>query len=116
MSGALNPEEAFSELLAGLEQIPASLTIPIDPPVNFGGADYAQIVLREPTVDEVRQAEEQLRFGRTPHAVRNYEIHLVSKCSGVPLPVIQKMGVSRVLAAMAYISIFLGVGRGTGAN
>lgn len=116
MSDPINTDEIFADLLAGLGQMPASLTIPLEPAISFGGTDYTQIMLREPTSDEVRQAEEQLRFGRTPHAMRNYEMHLVAKAAGVPLPVVQKMPVSRVQAAMMYISIFLGAGRATGGN
>lgn len=107
--------EAFDGLLAGIAALPDSLTIPIEPPIAFQGANYTQIVLREPKIDHVRQAQEQLRSGQNiPHNETNYRMHLVSKVAGVPFPVVQQMGVSRINAAMAFLNLFMFAGLGTG--
>lgn len=116
MSGSqVSAEQAFADLLQAVADYPASLSIPLVPPVTFDGREYAEITLREPTAEEVRQAEEQLRVGAMlPHAQRNYKIHLVQRASGAPLAVVSKMGVGRLEAAMAYLNLFLRVGQGTG--
>src|ERR1700743_2703075 len=89
-----NAEALFAEMLAGINELPASFTVPIEPPIKFNGVDYAELVLREPSTDQVRRAEEQLKFGEMPHARRNYIMHLIANVSGVPFPVVQKMGVA----------------------
>lgn len=117
MSGS-NAEAALQELLAGVAELPSSLTIPLEPPIEIPGiGKYDQLVVREPTADEVRQAEEQLRAGEhLPHARRLYQIHLVAKCSGAPVPIVQKLGVAKLQIAYGYVSLFLGAGLGIGAR
>jgi len=116
MSGSqVSAEQAFADLLQGLSDFPPQLSIPLVPAITFDGREYSEITLREPTAEEVRQAEEQLRVGAMlPHARRNYQIHLVQRASGVPLAVVSKMGVGRLEAAMAYLNLFLRVGQATG--
>lgn len=96
--------------------IPPSMTVAIEPPVTFDGREYRELVLREPRAGEVRQADEQVRNGATMSNLRNREHHLVSKVSGVPLPVIEKLGISRITLAMEYLNrFFLDGGPRTGA-
>lgn len=107
--------EAFDGLLAGLAALPDSLTIPIEPPIVWQGTTCSQLVLHEPKIDHVRQAQEQLRNGASmPHNETNYRMHLIAKVSGVPFPVVQQMGVSRINAAMAFLNLFMFAGLGTG--
>lgn len=105
----------MSDFLDNLPPLPpASYTIEIDPPVTFSGGEYKQLVLREPKAGEVRQADEQLRLGVTQHALDNRNIHLIAKVAGVPVPVVELLGVTRVKIAMAYIDPFLAYGPETG--
>lgn len=108
---------ALHEVVDGLANLPASLTIPLDPPIAHAGTSYTQIILQEPKADQVRQAEEQLRAGaHIPHNQTNYRMHLISKVSGVPFAVAQQMGIARLNTAMGYLNLFLAYGRGTGVN
>jgi hypothetical protein len=108
---------ALHEVVDGLANLPASLTIPLDPPIEHAGGTYNQIVLQEPKADQVRQAEEQLRAGaHIPHNQTNFRMHLVSKVAGVPFAVAQQMGVARLNMAMGYLNLFLAYGRGTGVS
>lgn len=106
---------AFEALVAGIADLPATLTLPIEPAIRHQGADYTRIELREPKADQVRRAEEQLRSGPgLPHNRRNYEIQLVSAVAGVPFAVAQQMGVATLNVAMGYLDAFLAYGRGIG--
>lgn len=96
-------------------EIPPSFTVTLSAPIKVDGREYAELVLREPRQSELRQAQEQLRVGGL-HAVTNYETHLISKVAGVPVPVVEQVGVSRVVLAMRYISRFLDSGQATGGN
>lgn len=93
---------------------PATFTLEIDPAVSFEGRDYRELILREPTAKEVLRADELLRNGTTPAAIRNREIHLMSFCAGVPLPVIEKLRISTHNRGMSYILPFLTDGQETG--
>ena len=88
-------------------EIPSSYTVTLDPPVKYDGRDYRELVLREPRAGEVRQADEQVRNGATMSNLRNREHHLIAKVSGVPFPVVEQAGVSRITLAMAYLNRFL---------
>ena len=117
MSETVDPTAMFEEVLQNLADLPATMTLPLDPPIEFNGGQYSSLTLREPTADEARKAEEQLRSNpMLPHNRRNRQIHLVSLVSGVPVPVIQKLGVSKLQTAMVYLNLFLDVGHGTGAT
>lgn len=96
--------------------LPMSKTIELADPIKFEGHEVLCLVLREPRAKEVLQADEQLRHGVTPGALRNREIHLVAKCSGQPVPVIEQINISALNAAMAYINPFLNSGQETGGS
>jgi Phage tail assembly chaperone proteins, E, or 41 or 14 len=101
--------------LIDLPELPEpSFTIDLEPPVVWNGGEFKQLVLREPRTGEVRQADEQLRGGITQAGLQLRSIHLVSKVSGVPVPVIELMGISRLNLAMAYLGPFLNFGPKTG--
>lgn len=105
----------MSETADPFADIPPSMTVPIEPPVTFDGKEYRELVLREPKAGEVQQADQQVRNGATMSNLRNREHHLVAKVSGVPLPVIEKLGISRITLAMEYLNRFLDGGPRTGA-
>lgn len=106
---------AFEALAAGIAEVPASFTLPLDPPIPHSGTTYSEITLREPKADQVRRAEEHLRNGPLlPHNRRNYEMHLVANVSGAPFAVVQQIGIARLNVAVSYLNAFLGYGQGTG--
>lgn len=110
-------DELFAELLEGIGELPSSLTIPLSPEITFGQQTFAELILREPTADQVRQAEEQLRTGpHMPSNQRQYQMHLISKVADVPYPVVQKMPIARLNVAMAFLNLFLSVGPGIGVS
>ena len=94
--------------------VPASLTLEINPPIKHAGASYDSFVLREPTIGEVRKSDRYLNGGITQESLRNRSIWLISFVSGVPVPVIESCGISTLNRAMAYLNVFLELGRGTG--
>jgi hypothetical protein len=82
--------------------------------ITFDGHEYAQIVLREPTVKEVMQADEMLKGGVNVGSNRNRQMHLVAKAAEVPFPVIEQLPISVLTRAMVYIDRFLDAGQETG--
>jgi hypothetical protein len=98
------------------DELPATFSLELAKPISFDGREFATLVLREPRVKEVLQADEQLRHGVTPASLRNREIHLVSKVAGVPLPVVEQINISALNAAMAYLNPFLNSGQVTGGS
>lgn len=97
-----------------LDELPASYTIELLNPIVFGGGTWTEITLREPMVEERQQAEQHLRNGNMPHAQSLYQMALIAKVSGVPMPVVQRMPVRKVNEAMFYLSGFLFGGLPTG--
>lgn len=93
---------------------PAMLILPINPPIEFQGAKYDTLTLREPTAGQKRTASEQLRNGTNAATVNLYEIHMVSQVSAAPIAVIERLPVSTLNKAMGYIDYFLDAGRRTG--
>jgi hypothetical protein len=93
---------------------PSTYCIPIDPPIEFQGGKFDQLVLREPRTGEVRMADELVRTLGKPSEHTNRNIHLIAKVAGVPVPVVEQAGVTRTNIAMAYLSLFLGYGPVTG--
>lgn len=112
-----DPLAMFDAMAAAVAELPASWSIPLSPSVSFNNQEYTELSLREPTADEVRKAEEHLRAGpMLPHCRRNYQMNLIAMVSGLPLPVVQKIGVAKVQMAMAYLGLFLAAGQGTGVS
>lgn len=104
----------MSDVASDAAELPPSKTITINPPIKHAGASYDAIVLREPTVGEVRKADKQLGPGITQETLRLRSIWLVSFVSGVPVPVLEQVGISTLNRAMAYLTPFLESGRGIG--
>jgi hypothetical protein len=105
------------------EGIPRELIIPIDPPINEGPPGHrviSQLVLREPKEAEVRRADQHTEkypaYQVPMRALRVKELYLVSYVSGVPVPVIEQLGISRIVLAIDYLNRFLVSGRQTGAS
>lgn len=86
---------------------PFELTIPLRRSITLGKGDeaveYAEIALREPTVLEISQF---LKKNMTENAVDTVKF-LISKISGVPLPVIDKVGATDFYKAQEYLLYFL---------
>jgi hypothetical protein len=90
-----------------INDVPPSKTITFAEPIRFDGRDYTEIVLREPRIGEMRQANEQLRNGVTSAALDNRAMHLISKVTGIPFPVVERLPVSAANEAMVYLGLFI---------
>lgn len=97
-----------------LHDIPSTCTIEFGRAVRFEDKEFTQLVLREPRVKEVLQADEQLRHGVTPSSLRNREMHLVAKVAEIPFPVVEMMPITSLLKGMEYLNRFLSFGQRTG--
>ena|SRR5258708_3777724 len=86
--------------------IPDELTIPLKTPIKMtskGGGDetvYAEITLREPNVMQLTQFVKKTQTETAVEAMR-FLIHIVS---GVPMPVLDKVGVTDFYVAMTYMT------------
>jgi hypothetical protein len=97
-------------------ELPDQVTISLSPPVVFDRRDYAQLVVREPRAGEVLMAEQQVKNSVNPWTIRNRQIHLIAKCSDVPLPVVEMLPMRKFNEAWAFISPFFTVGLETTEN
>lgn len=96
------------------EELPASLIIPLDPPVEFKGGKYEQLTLREPNLAEVRKAETRLRNQSNVEALRAYQVALIALVAGVPEPMLDLLPIRIVEKGWRYLEFFLGGGQATG--
>lgn len=93
---------------------PRTLELDLDPPIEANGRSYASLHLEEPTARMVERAEAELAAGVTVHALRKYQIALVSQASGLPRAVVEQMRISQVREAADFLSAFIGGGPATG--
>lgn len=85
---------------------PFEMTVPLRKTITLGkgaeATDYDEIALREPNVEELSQFFKNVSKMNPIDAVKT----LISTVSGVPLPVIAKMGTSDYWVAQEYITSF----------
>ncbi len=93
---------------------PPTFTIEINPAIEHEGGRYEALVLHEPTTGDVLLGDMQLRNGASHEGLRQRQIHIIHRVSGVPVLVVQKLPISKFNQAWAYISAFLDSGRATG--
>ena len=93
---------------------PRVLTIEIDPPIEWNNKTYDRLHLEEPTGHMVERAESELAGNMSVHALRKYQIALVSHASGQPRQVIERMRISQIREASDFLSRFIGGGQATG--
>jgi hypothetical protein len=82
------------------DDIPDELTITLRKPVELAGITYAELKLREPTAAEWQQWDKLAGVAA--------DIKAVSIVSGVPEPVVAKIGARDLTRAARYILRFLG--------
>jgi Phage tail assembly chaperone proteins, E, or 41 or 14 len=93
---------------------PPTLTIELAPPIEHDGGRYEALVLREPTTGDVLLGDMQLRNGTTHENLRQRQIHIIHRVAGVPVPLVQKLPISKFNQAWVYVSAFLDAGPPTG--
>jgi hypothetical protein len=90
--------------------------IEIDPPIEVNGKTYDVLHLEEPTAQMIERAEQELSGAMSVHALRKYQISLVSLGSKTPRAVVERMRISQVKEAADFLSSFIGGGPAIGAN
>jgi hypothetical protein len=81
-----------------------------DPIIGSNNQRYDGLHLVEPTANQIERAEQELAGQMNVHALRKYQIALVSQCAGVPRDVVGKMKISQVKRASDFLSVFIGGG------
>jgi hypothetical protein len=76
-------------------------TITLKKPVVLNEKTYETLELREPTGDEIDQAQ---RITASPMACN---MELIARVSGAPVAVIKKIGVSQINEASAFLNTFM---------
>lgn len=82
--------------------------------IDWNGKTFTTLHLEEPTGQMIERAELELANNVSVHALRKYQIALVSQGSGVPRQVIEKMKISQIKEAADFLSSFIGGGPPTG--
>lgn len=95
------------------QELPRTLDIELDPPIDFNGKTYTTLHLEEPTAQMVERAEAEL-LQMNVHTLRKHQIALVSQGSQTPRAVIERMRISQVREAADFLSSFIGGGPQTG--
>jgi len=89
------------------KEIPDQLNIELSKPITMSGGDdstvYSEISLHEPTV---RQLSEFIKKTQKENAIDSMKT-LISAVSGVPLPVIERIGVRDFYKAQDYLILFI---------
>lgn len=84
---------------AAAQELPEELTITLRKPIDFGGASYTEIKLREPTAGEWEKWDKLTGV--------EADIMAISVVSGTPKQVVAKVGARDLLAASRFIATFL---------
>lgn len=87
---------------------PPSKTIPIEPAIEFGGETYAQLILREPTVQEVEDVDAYKGVVWTRK--------LTAAVAAVPEAVVRKLGIRTLNSCSEYLTDFTAAGLPTATN
>lgn len=89
------------------KEIPDELNIELSKPITLGNGSestvYAEIPLHEPTVSQLSQFIKKTQKENAVDSVK----FLISIVSGVPLPVIEKIGVRDFYKAQDYMMLFI---------
>jgi hypothetical protein len=93
---------------------PRTLDIEIDPPITLADKKYETLHLAEPTAKMVEIAERELGANMSVHALRRYQIALVAQGAKVPVPVVERMLISKVREGADFLASFIGGGPATG--
>lgn len=87
--------------------VPDTLTIELSQSITLGGAGddtvYTEIVLHEPNLEQLSQF---IKKAAKDGALESMK-WLVSAVSGVPLPVLAKIGVRDYYKAQSYLTLFI---------
>ena len=100
----------------GHVEVPRTLDLELDPPIEYQGKTYTALHFEEPTTKQQRMSEQELAAGVNMLSLRNQQIALVSQCAGVPRQVIDMMRISQMVEAYNFLAPFSGAGPQTGAN
>ena len=87
-------------------------SVPLRDTIRHGERTWDEIPLREPKAIHVKRAEAELK-AMTPEAMRAYEFRLISEVSGIPIPALHEVPVSRLNEAATYLASFVEGGRVT---
>ena len=87
------------------DEIPETLVITLDPPIEVNKALFAELSLREPTLSQVRDAHMKLDDAGLPSigAQREYELAFVAAVSGKPRIVVDALPVRVLREAVGYL-------------
>jgi hypothetical protein len=108
-------EEEGARPIDGADE-PRTLDIEIDPPIEANNKTWTSLHLEEPTAKMIELAEAELAGNMSVHALRKYQIALVSQGAKVPRAVVERMRISQVREAADFLSGFIGGGPATGAS
>lgn len=90
-----------------MSDVPDTLTIVLDPPLQADGGVLTELVLREPRAREVRAAEQQLDQALSPASFMVYRTMLIAAVAGVKPEVAARLPIRVINRAMAYIDEFV---------
>lgn len=88
------------------KEIPAELTITLSKPITLTGTEetvISEISLHEPNVSQLSQFIKKTQKENAVDAMK----HLISLVSGLPLPVLDRIGVRDFYAAQDYMILFI---------
>lgn len=97
-----------------LDSLPATVEVPIDPPVKWQGVEYGMIMLRQPRASELKQARQHMRSAVTPLTVRTYQLALLTSVSGLPPAVVDGLRIRTATEATRHLARFIRAGRQAG--
>lgn len=95
------------------DDLPETLTIELDPPIEHNGGTFSELELREPTAGQVKTAEAMMK-AMTPESIRAYQIKLVELVSKKPPLVVAQLPIRKLMEAVRYLEGFILPGRPTG--
>lgn len=83
--------------------IPDELDIELSKPITLGEDTYTVLNLKEPTIDQLSKFVTKIKTENPIEAMKS----LISMISGVPLPVLSKVGTRDYYKAHDYLSAFI---------
>jgi hypothetical protein len=101
---------------ASESDLPRTLELDIDPPIEWNGKTYATMHLEEPTGHQIERAEAELAVAVNVHTLRKYQFAIISQASGMPRQAVEKMRISQIKEAADFLTSFISAGPETGEN
>ena len=93
---------------------PSELVVTLDEAIEQSGQRWDAFTLREPTTGDAEAAEQEMSAAMNSETLRRFQIVLVSRVSGAPRFIVERLPIRKLDEAARYLGGFISAGRRAG--